>query len=178
MAEPWNGGYILIASGTYGHEELLEAASRSRLGDVILQTGGADSEKYKRRNPNWRVISTSERFYELIAGAEVVVAPPGLTPLEAVAYGKPVVIVKYPSWSRAGTIEDARLFAKKLNAPFLSILTPEALEESIDRSKRSEKPRLSDGARELANYIMRKYINEHKVNSSSSKTYSNSTSIH
>ncbi|MFB0543485.1 MAG: polysaccharide biosynthesis protein, partial [Candidatus Bathyarchaeia archaeon] len=89
--EPWKGGYVLIAGGTYGYKELLEAASESQLEDVALQTGSENPYRYRKRHPSWRVFATTDRFYELIAGAEVVVAPPGATPLEAVTYGKPVV---------------------------------------------------------------------------------------
>lgn len=156
--EPWEGGYVLIASGTYGYKELLEVASESRLKDVVLQTGIVDPGRYIRRHPDWRVITTTERFYELIAGAGVVVAPPGATPLEAVTYGKPVVIVKYPEWSRAGILEEATLFAEKLNAPLLSELSPEALVKAIEETKGREMPRLRNGGRALAEYIVKAYL--------------------
>jgi len=151
--EPWEGGYVLIAAGTYGYKELLEAASESQLKNVVLQTGEIDPERYEKRHPEWRVITTTDRFYELIAGAEVVVAPPGATPLEALSYGKPVVIVKYPEWSRAGTLKDARLFAEKLNAPLLSELSPRALVNALEEAKRREEPKLKNGAKALAEYI-------------------------
>jgi len=157
--DPWDGGYILIAGGTYGYRELLDAASETHLRDVVLQTGRVDPERYRRRHPDWRVFTTTEKFYEVIAGAEVVVTPPGATPLEAVTYGKPVVIVKYPEWSRAGTLEDARLFAEKLNAPFLSELSPRILVEAIEEAKGRERPRLRNGGRVLADYIVKAYLN-------------------
>ncbi len=155
--EPWDGGYILIAGGTYGYRELLDAASETHLQNVVLQTGRVDPERYRRRHPDWRVFATTEKFYEVIAGAEVVVAPPGATPLEAATYGKPVVIVRYPHWSRAGTLEDAKLFAKKLNAPLLSEISPMAIISAIEEAKVRERPRLRDGARELAEYILRRF---------------------
>lgn len=151
--EPWKGEYVLISGGTYGYEELLEAASESQLTNVVLQTGDIDPERYKKKHPEWRVFTTTDRFYELVAGAEVVVASPGATPLEAVTYGKPVVIVKYPEWSRAGTLEDARLFAEKLNAPLLSELSPRALVDALEEAKRRDKPKLKNGAKALAEYI-------------------------
>jgi len=118
--EPWNGGYVLIAGGTYGYKELLDAASDSQLENVILQTGKVEPHIYSERHPEWRVFSTIDNYFEVIAGADIVVAPPGATPLEAAAYGKSIVIVRFPEWSRAGTLLDAELFANKLNAPFLS----------------------------------------------------------
>jgi len=156
--EPWEGGYILIACGTYGYEELLEAASESHLKNVVLQTGDVDPERYKKKHPEWKVFATTDRFYELVAGAEVIVAPPGATPLEAVTHGKPVVIVKYPEWSLAGTLEDARLFAEKLNAPLLSELSPRALVDALEEAKRRDKPKLKNGARILAEYIVENYL--------------------
>jgi UDP-N-acetylglucosamine--N-acetylmuramyl-(pentapeptide) pyrophosphoryl-undecaprenol N-acetylglucosamine transferase len=158
--EPWRGGYVLVASGTYGYRELLEAISRSSLEDVVIQTGGVEANRYKEKHPTWRFVSITKRFYELIGGAEVVISPPGVTALEAVAYDKPIVIVKYPEWSRAGTLEDGMLFAEKLNAPFLRCLTPEELEDAIDRAKKSKRPRLKNGARELADYIIENYVNK------------------
>ncbi len=156
--EPWSGGYILIAGGTYGYRALLDVASGSRLKNVVLQTGRVDPGRYKRRHPDWKVITTTERFYELIAGAEIVVSPPGATPLEAVTYGKPIVIVKYPEWSRAGVLEEARLLAEKLNAAFLSELSPETLIEAIEEAKSRKTPRLRDGAKTLAEYLIQVYL--------------------
>jgi UDP-N-acetylglucosamine--N-acetylmuramyl-(pentapeptide) pyrophosphoryl-undecaprenol N-acetylglucosamine transferase len=163
-AEPWEGGYVLIAAGTYGYEELLEAASESQLKNVVLQTGDIAPERYEKRHPEWRVITTTDRFYELVAGADAVVAPPGATPLEAATYGKPVVIVKYPEWSRAGTLEDARLFAEKLNAPLLSELSPRALVDALEEAKRRDKPKLKNGAKALAEYIVENYLSTYRNN--------------
>jgi len=156
--DPWDGGYVLVAAGTYGYEELLEVASESKLKDVVLQTGSVNQDRYRKRHPDWRIIATTDRFYELIAGAEAVVSPPGSTPLEAVAYDKPVVIVRYPEWSHAGTLKDARLFAEQLNVPLLSELSPDRLVESIEEAKRRERPRLGNGARALAEYIVKAFL--------------------
>ena len=152
--ESWNGGYVLIAGGTYGYRELLDAASDSQLENVVLQTGRVVPHDYIERHPNWRVFSTIDSFFEVIAGADVVVAPPGATPLEAAAYGKSVVIVKYPEWSRAGTLLDAKLFAKKLNAPLLSEISSKNLQASIQCSKKIPQPELDNGAINLAEYIV------------------------
>lgn len=153
--EPWSGEYVLIAAGTYGYRDLLEAVSRSQIDDVILQTGSSRTEMYERKHPKWKVISTTDRFYELVAGAEVVITPPGVTALEAVSYGKPLIIVKYPKWSRAGTLEDARLFAEKINAPFVSDLSRDVLLSSLKRAKEMERPRFKNGAKNLAEFIVR-----------------------
>jgi UDP-N-acetylglucosamine--N-acetylmuramyl-(pentapeptide) pyrophosphoryl-undecaprenol N-acetylglucosamine transferase len=155
---PWNGRYILIVGGTYGFEELLDIASRSRLKNVVLQTGKVDPREYIKRHPDWKVITTTEGFYKLIAGAQIVVTPPGATPLEAITYGKPIVIVRYPKWSRAGAPEEARLLASKLNAPFVSELSPQTLIEAIEEAKDRKTPQLTDGAKALAEYITKEYL--------------------
>ena len=154
QVSPWDGGYVLIAGGTYGYKELLEATDGSQLENIVLPTGRVLPEDYARSHPSWRVFSTIEDFHETIAGAKVVVAPPGATPLEAVAYGKRVVVVKYPDWSRAGTLRDAELFAEKLNAPLLSELTPSALVEAINMAFTMEKPVLRNGAETLAEFML------------------------
>ena len=121
---------------------------------VVLQTGKLDGREYKERHPGWRVISFTERFEELIAGAEVVVSPPGGTPVEAVVYGKPVVIVRYPEWTKAASLEDTRIFAEKLDAPLLLTLTPMALEDALENAKRREVPKLKDGTKLLTKAIL------------------------
>jgi len=152
--EPWDGGYILISGGTYGYRELFDAASASGLEEVILQTGRIDPKPYRERHPNWRVIDYTSHFEELIAGARVVVSPPGATPMEAAAYQKPLVIVGYPKWARAANPEDVRLFAEKLSAPLLKEPTPRGLLEAIEEAKRGEGPKLRSGTKALAEAVL------------------------
>lgn len=154
MLEPWNGGYILVSGGTYGHKGLFDAVSTSSLKEVVLQTGSLDNRVYAERHPEWRVMSFTDRFDELLAGAEVVVSPPGGTPIEAVVYGKPVVIVSYPEWTKAASLEDTRIFAEKLNATLLTTLTPSALEAAVEEAKSREAPALGDGTRALVETIL------------------------
>lgn len=151
---PWDGKYILIAGGTYGYPELFNAVSDIQLENVTLQTGKTDPDIYREKRPEWRVFSTVPDFFKVIAGAEVVVAPPGATPLEAVAYGKPVVIVKYPEWSKAGTLLDAELFAEKLNAPFISKISKTSLLNALKQCETRSRPELVNGARILADLIV------------------------
>ena len=152
--EPWNGGYILVAGGTYGYKALFDAVSDSSLENVVLQTGRLDGREYKERHPTWKVISFSERFEELLAGAEVVVSPPGGTPVEAVVYGKPVVIVRYPEWTKAASLDDTRIFAEKLDAPLLLTLTPMTLMDALENAKKLEVPKLKDGTKLLTRAIL------------------------
>lgn len=152
--EPWSGGYILVAGGTYGYKELFDAVSASGLDKVVLQTGNLDGKEYAERHPEWKVIGFTDRFEELLAGADVVVSPPGGTPIEAVVHGKPVVVVRYPEWTRAASLEDTRIFADKLNASLLLTLTPSALEAAVEEAKRREVPVLRDGTRPLVETIL------------------------
>jgi len=152
--KPWDGGYILIAGGTYGYRELLDAASESDLENVILQTGRIDPEPYRERHPGWRVFRYASNFEELIAGARVVVSPPGATPMEAAAYNKPIVIVNYPRWARAARPKDVELFAEKLNAPLIWRPTPEGLLKAIEEAERRGGARLKSGSESLAKAIL------------------------
>ena len=158
----WDGDYILIAGGTYGYKDLLDAADGTKLEKVVLQTGKVSPENYIERHSSWRVFSTIDNFDEIIAGASVVVAPPGATPLEAVAYCKKIVIVKYPEWSKAGTLVDAKLFSEKINAAFLSNLSPEELVKAIEKSKKFEPPKIINGAFLLATFVLRNQTNLRK----------------
>ena len=152
--KPWNGGYILITGGTYGYRELLEAASESGLEEVILQTGRIDPKPYRERHPEWRVLRYSSNFEELIAGARVVVSPPGATPMEAAAYRKPIVIVNYPRWAKAAGPRDVELFAEKINAPLLWRPNPEGLLKAIEEAERRGGAQLKSGSKALANAIL------------------------
>ena len=152
--EPWNGGYILVTAGTYGYRELFDAISESTLENVVLQTGLLDGAQYEEKHPEWKVISFTDEFEELLAGADAVICPPGGTPIEAVVYGKPVVIVRYPDWTRASGIEDTEAFAKKLRAPLIKDITPMELEAAIEEARESERPVLRDGTGPLADAIL------------------------
>jgi UDP-N-acetylglucosamine--N-acetylmuramyl-(pentapeptide) pyrophosphoryl-undecaprenol N-acetylglucosamine transferase len=151
---PWDGGYILITGGTYGYKELFDAAILTGLKNVILQTGMIDPTKYVALRPEWRVLTFTDKFNELVAGAQVVVTPPGGTPIEAVAYGKPVVIVPYPGWARAADKEETIQFALKIRATLLDCINPSNLEEAIEMSKRIKPIMLNDGTEKLAEAIL------------------------
>ena len=153
--EPRDGGYVLITGGTYGYEELFDAAVLTGLKNVVLQTGKIDPAKYSLRKPEWRVFSYTDKFNELLAGAQVVVTPPGGTPIEAAAYGKPVVIAPYPGWTRAADKEETILFASKIDAVLLGEVTPEGLESAIETAKKRGSKSLEDGTEKLAEAILR-----------------------
>jgi len=153
--EPWNGGYVLVTGGTLGHKKLFDVIAESDLKNVVLQTGRVDPEPYRKRHPEWKVIRYSTRFYELVAGAEVVVTHFGATILEALVYRKPIVVVPNPEWTRTAGVEDARYYAKKVNAVLVSEITLENLLNAIEEARRRGYPELADGATKLADMILR-----------------------
>lgn len=152
--EPWNGGYVLVTGGTLGHEHLFDVLNESDLKNVVLQTGEVDPEPYRKRHPEWKVLDFSLNFHELIAGAEVVVTHQGSTPLEAVVYKKPSVIVPNPELKRTFPRRDSEIFAKKVGATFLSDVTLESLVDAIEEAKNNKIPALKDGAKVLAEMIL------------------------
>ncbi|KYH40249.1 MAG: hypothetical protein AYL32_012760 [Candidatus Bathyarchaeota archaeon B26-2] len=152
--KPWNGGYILVTGGTYGHKPLFDALSESNLENVVLQTGRINPEPYVRKHPEWRVFTVTESFHRYLAGAEVVVTHYGSTLLEAALYKKPAVIVPNPEWTRTAGVEDAKYMAKKLNAVLVSKIEVETLTESIEEAKGRTVPQLPDGAENLAKLII------------------------
>jgi len=153
--EPWNGGYILVSGGTYGHKLLFDALSESNLKNVVLQTGRVNPTPYIRKHPEWRVITFTEKFHELLAGAELVVAHFGGTVLDAVIYKKPVVMAPNPEWTRTAGIEDAEYLARKINAVLVSEINLETLLYAMDEARKRRVPVLQDGAEKLANILMK-----------------------
>lgn len=153
-AEPWNGGYILVTGGTLGHKQLFDVISESALKNVVLQTGKVNPELYKKRHPEWKILEYSTRFYELVAGAEVVVTHFGSTILEALIYKKPTVVVPNPEWTRTAGVEDAKYLVEKVNAVLVSEITVNNLLDAIEKSKGMPRPKFPDGAENLANLIL------------------------
>jgi len=153
--EPWNGGYILITGGTLGHKQLFDVISESTLKNVVLQTGRVNPEPYKQRHSEWKIIEYSTKFYELVAGADVVVTHFGSTILEALVYRKPTVVAPNPEWTRTAGVEDAKYLVEKVNAVLVSEITLNNLLDAIEKSKGMPQPRFPDGAENLANMILR-----------------------
>jgi len=151
--KPWKGGYILVTGGTYGHKILFDVLAESNLHNIVLQTGRTDPALYVKRHPEWKVITLTEKFHELLAGAELVITHFGSTALEAVVYGKPVILVPNPEWTRTAGIEDAEYLAKKINAMPVSEISLGTLIAAIDEARKRRVPTLPNGAENLANII-------------------------
>jgi UDP-N-acetylglucosamine:LPS N-acetylglucosamine transferase len=155
MLKPENKGYILVTGGTHGHKLLFDVLAESNMRNVVLQTGKVDPEPYVRKHPEWKVLTFTEKFQELIAGAEIVVTHFGSTALEAaVVYRKPVVIVLNPEWTRTVGAIDAECLAEKLNAVFVSEAQLEILLKAIDEAKKRNVPAMPSGAKNLAKIIL------------------------
>ncbi len=152
--EPWNGGYILVTGGTLGHKKLFDVISESKLENVVLQTGKVDPEPYRKRHPEWKILEYSARFYELVAGAEVIITHFGYTALEAVIYRKPIVMVLNPEWKRTVGMSDAEIFAEKVGAVFIWDIKLESLLEAVEKAKVRKLPVFRDGAENLAREIL------------------------
>lgn len=150
----WNGGYVLVTGGTMGHKSLFDAVSESSLENVVLQTGQIDPEQYRKKHPGWRVIDFSTRFYELVAGANLVITHFGSTALEALVYGKPMVIVLNPEWTRTVGRSDAEIFSEKVNASFVWQISLQSVLEAVEEARKKKPPHLADGAKNLAGAIL------------------------
>ena len=153
--KPWNGGYILVTGGTYGHKLLFDILNQSNLKNVVLQVGEVDPSSYAQRHPEWKIIKSTEKFYEILAGADIVITHFGFTVLETLVYKKPQVMVVNPEWTRTVGIEDAKYLANKTNAVLISRITVESLLDAIDKAKQKKTPKLPDGAENLANTVMK-----------------------
>jgi len=151
--KPWKGGYILVTGGTYGHRLLFDVLAESNLRNVVLQTGRVDPAPYVKRHPEWKVVTLTENFHELLAGTELVITHFGSTALEAVVYGKPVMLVPNPEWTRTAAVEDAGYLAKKVNAVSVSEIDLETLLGAIDEARKRTVPSLPNGAENLANEV-------------------------
>jgi UDP-N-acetylglucosamine:LPS N-acetylglucosamine transferase len=152
--KPWNGGYILVTGGTLGNKLLFNTINESHFENIVLQTGEIDPESFKKRHPKWKIMRYSSNFSELLAGAELIVTHFGSTALEAVVYQKPTIMVLNPEWTRTVGKADAKLYAKKIGATFLSKVNLKNLTEVIQTTKQTKIPKIRNGAKILADIIL------------------------
>lgn len=151
-----NKGYILVTGGTYGHKLLFDTLAKTKLSNVVLQTGRIPTNVYKKKHPEWIIFNFDPNFGKWLAGAEVVVTHLGKTAIDAaLAYRKPLVIVPNPEWTRTASFKDAEILAKKLNAVLVNKLKPNTLIKSIEEAKSRKPPGYPDGAQKLAERILK-----------------------
>jgi UDP-N-acetylglucosamine:LPS N-acetylglucosamine transferase len=152
--EPWDGGYVLVTTGTTGAKELFDAFIELDVEKAVVKTSNVNPEQYIKRRPNWVFYKYVEDMDKLIAGASVVVTHPGVTALTArLAYGKPVVVVYTKTHAKQFTLEETRVFAEKINAVFLEEINPEELEDSVVKAKKLSKPVYKNGAVNIARIL-------------------------
>lgn len=145
--KPWNGGYILVTGGTEGHKQLFDALSDSAVHNIVLQTGKIDPGIYSKKHPEWKVFSISEKFQEILAGADIVITHQGGgTIFESILYEKPLIIVHNPDLKRTAGVEDIRILAMKANAIFLVKITTNRILHAIDEIKKYTSPKLTNGS--------------------------------
>jgi UDP-N-acetylglucosamine:LPS N-acetylglucosamine transferase len=153
--KPYNGGYILVTGGTFGHKSLFQALDSLELNNVVLQTGPISSQEIAKKHPTWKIITYTDKFEEILAGAEVVVTHFGATIIEStLIHGKPTVIAFNPEWKRSGRYDDLLVLTEKTNAVLLEKLSPKDLLESIEKAKKQKPPMIKSGAGLLAERIL------------------------
>jgi len=153
--KPYSGDYILVTGGTFGHKSLFETLNSLELENIVLQTGPVPSENFSEKHPTWKIIEFTDKFEEILAGAEVVVTHFGATIIEStLIHGKPTVIAFNPEWKRSGRYGDLLVLAKKTNAVLLEELNPENLIEAIEKAKKQKPPVIESGAGLLAKRIL------------------------
>jgi UDP-N-acetylglucosamine:LPS N-acetylglucosamine transferase len=152
---PWQGGYILVTGGTFGHKKLFDTINYSTRGNIVLQTGRVDPEPYAKSHSEWVIFRYSTEFQKILSGAEVVVTHFGSTVLEAYRYQKPTILVPNPEWTRTVGVEDAKILAKKVNATVIENINLEELEMAINEATKTRLPRYREGAKNLAEIILK-----------------------
>ncbi len=156
LYKPYNGGYILVTGGTYGHKQLFDIMVETNLDNVVLQTGRINPEYYRKLKPQWTIFDFDPDFGRWIAGAQLVITHLGKTIIDAaLTYRKPTIIVPNPEWRLTAGIEDAKILAKKLNAICLDKLSKDELLRAIEEIKDRKPPIYNDGAEKLANDILK-----------------------
>lgn len=149
-------GYVLVTAGTYGFKRLFDSIASLKLEKVVLQTGRVDPGDYASRKPGWVVFNYDPEFSRWIAKASLVISHLGKTVIDAaLTYRKPTIVVPNPEWRLTAGAEDAKILAEKLGICYQEDLSPQALEEAIERCRRTRPREHPDGSARLAENILR-----------------------
>jgi UDP-N-acetylglucosamine:LPS N-acetylglucosamine transferase len=153
--EPYNGGYVLVTVGTYGHLGLIQSLDSLDLKNVVVQSGSQNLEKLAVKHPTWNIFGWSDKFHEILAGADVVVTASGSTVLEsAIVYKKPTIISYNPEWTRTAKYEDILMLSKKVNGVLLEKFSHETLMDAIEKARKQKPPEIKSGAGKLGERIL------------------------
>jgi UDP-N-acetylglucosamine:LPS N-acetylglucosamine transferase len=125
------------------------------LENVVVQSGPHNLDKLKEKHPTWNIFGWSDKFHEILAGADVVVTASGSTVLEsAIVYKKPTIISYNPEWTRTAKYEDILMLSKKVNGVLLKEFTHVTLMDAIEKAKKQKPPEIKSGAGNLAKRIL------------------------
>lgn len=153
--KPHNGGYVLVTGGTYGHSGIMNSLDSLDLENVVVQAGPHNLESLKKKHPTWNIFGWSDKFHEILAGADVVVTASGSTVLEsAIVYRKPTIISYNPEWTRTAKYEDILMLSKKVNGVLLEKFTHTSLMEAIEKARVQKTPEIKSGAGKLCRRIL------------------------
>ena len=151
-----NYGYVLVTGGTEGHKQLFDAISELVLEKVIMQTGKVDPSPYKASHPSWEIIAYSTDFERLIAESSTVITHQGGgTIFEAILYEKPLIIVFNTELTRTANIEDMRILAEKVNAPFLEQADAKKIGSLMLEAHSAKKHHFENGCIKATDIIIR-----------------------
>ena len=150
LAEPEEGDYILVTTGTVGYKELFDEAAKAFGKDAIIQTGNVDPKIYE--GTVREAFSYSLDFPKLLAKAKAVVTafPGSVSAVARLSYKKPVVMVFNPHRRKVPGKEDMYVYAKKLNAVALERPEAEKLREALKEALKMPLPEYPNGALRLA----------------------------
>lgn len=150
-------GFIVVTAGTYGFKDLFDAIMKTKLENVVLQTGRVDPSIYRSRR-DWIVFDFDPDINKWIAKASIVVSHLGKTVIDAaLTYRKPVIIIPNPGWRLTAGAEDARILAEKLGVCYEDRIESEILVERIEECRKKIPREFPDGAAKLADEIIRRY---------------------
>ncbi len=149
-------GYILVVTGTIGHRELFKLLMKTRLENLVIQTGRIDPRLLKRRG--WKVFRFNPDIDRLIANASLVIASPGITAINAVqAYGKPTIMVYNPDIVLGASMEEIKIVPEKMGIPFIDPrrIEPRVFEKIVEESYSIKPRRLDNGGLNIAKYFLK-----------------------
>jgi UDP-N-acetylglucosamine:LPS N-acetylglucosamine transferase len=162
-----NDGYVLVTGGTYGHSGIMNTGGTYGhsgimnsldsldLENVVVQSGPHNLDKLKEKHPSWNIFAWSDKFHEILAGADVVVTASGSTVLEsAIVYKKPTIISYNPEWTRTAKYEDILMLSKKVNGVLLEKFTHNSLMDAIEMARKQKPPEIKSGAGKLSKRIL------------------------
>jgi UDP-N-acetylglucosamine:LPS N-acetylglucosamine transferase len=153
--KPYDGGYILVTGGTFGHDLLFKTLDSLEIENIVLQTGPLSKKSLAEKHPKWKIIDYSDKFEELLAGAEVVVTHFGATLIEStLIHGKPTVVAYNPEVTKGARYEDLLVIMKKTNAVLFDKFEPDILTKAIETAKNQKPPFIESGAGALAKRIL------------------------